>query len=155
MQYPRAFCVPDGSGHRIYGMILFSPVACLPAFVRGQNGELMLLLAYLLTRNDEWRGRPIRLLRVIENEAGRDEVTRHLTELAEQARIRVVPGAIVSTDVRRSIQETSGHAAVEVMGFEAPAEGDEAAFYERMEMWAGELPRVVFVDSIGSMSLDS
>jgi len=41
------------------------------------------------------------------------------------------------------------------MGFEAPEEGDEWAFYERMEQWAGDLPRVVFVDSIGEMSLES
>ena len=35
-----------------------------------KNGELMLLLAHLLTLNDAWRQRPVRLLRVIENEEG-------------------------------------------------------------------------------------
>jgi hypothetical protein len=28
-------------------------------------------------------------------------------------------------------------------------------FYQRLEHWAGDLPRVVFVDSVGGMSLDS
>jgi hypothetical protein len=41
------------------------------------------------------------------------------------------------------------------LGFEAPDEGDEEAFFERMQLLAGALPRVVFVDSIGGMSLES
>ena len=42
-----------------------------------------------------------------------------------------------------------------MMGFEAPNEGDEEDFIQRMEHWAGTLPGVVFVDSIGGMSLES
>ncbi len=40
------------------------------------------------------------------------------------------------------------------MGFEAPEEGDEQAFCQRMDQWAAELPRLVFVDSIGDMTLE-
>jgi amino acid transporter len=132
------------------------PPGTIDVWWRGRkNGELMLLLAHLLTTNTEWRQRPIRLLRVIENEAGRDEVMRHLIELADQARIRAKPQVFVSDDPRQTIQETSRNAAVVLMGFETPAEGDEQAFYRRMESWAGDLPRVVFVDSMGGMSLES
>ena len=116
---------------------------------------LMLLLAHLLTLNDAWRQRTVRLLRVIENEEGREEVARHLTELADHARIQVAVQVVVSDDPRRVIQESSRHAAIVLMGFESPAEGDEQAFFERMEAWAGHLARVVFVDSIGGMSLES
>jgi acetylornithine deacetylase/succinyl-diaminopimelate desuccinylase-like protein len=115
----------------------------------------MLLLAHLLTKNTAWRNRTIRLMRVIENEAGAEEVKRHLASLAEEARIAVRPRAIVSDDPLRAIHETSRRAALVIMGFEAPAEGDELAFFARMEHWADELPRVVLVDSIGEMSLES
>jgi amino acid transporter len=132
------------------------PDGTLDIWWRGRkNGELMLLLAHLLTRNPSWRSCPMRLLRVIENEAGRDEVQRHLTELIDSSRIRATPHAIVAEDVPGAIQQTSGSAALVIMGFEAPQEGDEQAFYERMEHWAGNLPRTVFVDSVGGMSLES
>jgi hypothetical protein len=133
-----------------------APPGTVDVWWRGhQNGELMLLLAHLLTNTNEWRSRPIRLLRVIENEAGYSEVHQHLMELVHSARIRATPDVIVSDSVRDAIQFHSRHAAIVLLGFEAPVEGDEDGFYLRMEYWAGNLPRVVFVDSIGSMSLES
>jgi amino acid transporter len=120
-----------------------------------QNGDLMLLLAHLLTKNDEWRGRVIQLLRVIESEAGRDEVYEHLTKLIETSRIRAVPRVVVSADAREAIQRTSRSAAMVFFGFEAPEEGDEQVFFDRIEHWAGQLPRVVFVESSGGMSLET
>ncbi len=120
-----------------------------------QNGDLMLLLAYLLTQNNEWRGRSIRVLRVIANEAGRDEVLQHLTALIETARIRAIPRVIIDPDPQRAIHTTSSSAAMVFMGFEAPNEGQEKTFGEQMERWAGPLPRVAFVCSSGGMSLDT
>jgi nucleotide-binding universal stress UspA family protein len=109
----------------------------------------------LLTKNNEWRNRTIRLMRIIENEAGAAEVERYLHTVADEARIPVTPKAIISADPMQAICQTSRRAALVVLGFEAPDEGDEQGFFERMEQWAGDLPRVVFVDSIGEMSLES
>ncbi len=132
------------------------PPGTIDVWWRGhKNGELMLLLAHLLTKNDAWRSHPIRLLRVIGSDAGREEVERHLTGLIEGARIRATPHVVVSEDPRGSIQDASGRAALTFLGFEAPAEGEEVAFYERMDGWALGLPRVVLVDSTGGMSLES
>jgi hypothetical protein len=115
----------------------------------------MLLLAYLLTKNDAWRGRSIRVQRVIEKEAGRADVERHLTELISSARIRAVPVVVVASDAEEAIQRTSRWAAMVFMGFEAPEEGEERTFVDRMERLAGPLPRVAFVDSSGGMSLET
>lgn len=132
------------------------PRGTLDVWWRGyRNGELMLLLAHLLHRNDEWRTHRIRLLRVIENEAGRDEVRKHLDGLIESSRIRARSEVVVSQNVADAIRETSKDAAVVFLGFEAPAEGNELAFFEQMERFASGLPRVVFVDSVGGMSLES
>ena len=135
----------------------WSPLAgTIDVWWRGhQNGGLMLLLAHLLTKNPEWRDHGIRLMRVIENEAGLAEVERHLRELADQARIITSVKAVVATDPQQAIQQISRDAAIVLMGFEPPEEGDEETFFARMHGWAGDLPRVVFVDSVGEMSLES
>jgi hypothetical protein len=132
------------------------PPGTLDVWWRGrQNGELMLLLAHLLRQNPSWRSREIRLMRAIENEAGREEVHRHLSGLIDAARIRATPRVVVTGDIQAGIQQTSRSAALVIMGFEAPEEGQEQAFYDRMEHWVGDLPRVLLVDSIGGMSLES
>lgn len=132
------------------------PRGSIDVWWRGnENGELMLLLAYLLTKTDEWRDRSIRLLRVIQNEAGKTEVTAHLNELIVAARIRATPLAVVASNVAEAITRTSQKAALVFLGFQVPEKGDELAFYNRMEQLTHGLPRVVFVDSAGGMTLES
>lgn len=133
-----------------------APQGTIDVWWRGkQNGELMLLLAHLLTQNDGWRNRTIRLLRVIENEAGREEVEQHLNTLATKARIKVDCEVVVSADFRGAIQSTSKNAAIVFMGFQPPDEGFDDDFFERIESLSGGLERVMFVNSNGSMSLES
>lgn len=131
------------------------PQGTVDVWWRGKaNGPLMLLLAHLLVSNDAWRSRPIRLLRIARSEAAREEMTRHLTELIESSRIRVTAEVIVAEDVAEVIHKMSRSAAVVFLGFESPEEGTEADFFAAMERLAGDLPRVVLVDSIGGMELD-
>ncbi len=133
-----------------------TPQGTIDVWWRGkQNGELMLLLAHLLTQNEGWRNRPIRLLRVIENEAGREEVEQHLELLANRARIKVSCEVVVSEDFRGAIQTTSRDAAIVFMGFQPPNEGFDTDFFERIESLSGGLERVIFVNSNGNMSLES
>ncbi len=133
-----------------------APTGTIDVWWRGrQNGNLMLLLAHLLTKTTAWRNRTIRLMRVIEKEAGKAEVERHLRELADEARISVTAHAIVSTNPQQAIIDTSKRAALVLLGFEAPEVGDEQDFYQRMQNWSADLPRVVFVDSVDDMSLES
>lgn len=133
-----------------------APQGTIDVWWRGkQNGELMLLLAHLLTQNEGWRNRPIRLLRVIENEAGREEVEKHLENLADRARIKVDCQVVVSDDFRGAIQQSSKDAAIVFMGFQPPDDGYDEDFFERIEGLSGSLERVMFVNSNGSMSLES
>ena len=133
-----------------------TPQGTIDVWWRGkQNGELMLLLAHLLTLNEGWKNRTIRLLRVIDNEAGRAEVESHLIKLAEKARIKAECEVVVSDNFRNAIQSTSQNAAVVFMGFIVPDSGQETDFYERTESLSGQLQRVIFVKSNGSMSLNS
>ncbi len=133
-----------------------APPGTIDVWWRGhKNGELMLLLAHLLKRNQDWRTRPIRLLRVIENEAGRDEVRGHLESLIDKSRIRATAEVVVSSDPRGAILDTSKKAAITFFGFEPPKEGNEEAWYHGMERLAGDLPRMLLVNSTGGMTLES
>ena len=79
---------------------------------------------------------------------------QHLAELIESSRIRATPSVVVADNPKLAIRQWSRSAAVVFMGFEAPEEGDEQAFCQRMDQWAADLPRLVFVDSIGDMTLE-
>jgi len=132
------------------------PLGTIDVWWRGhQNGELMLLLAHLLAQNQEWRSRPIRLLRMIENEAGREEVKKHLEGLIEQSRINATPHVVVSENPAEAIQRTSRSAAIVFLGLAVPDEEHADEFYHRMSELSGNLSRVVFVRSAGGMSIHS
>ncbi|QDU88445.1 putative fructoselysine transporter [Pirellulimonas nuda] len=134
----------------------FVPEGTIDVWWRGmENGELMLLLAHLLNRNPSWRRNPIRVLRIVPNEEAVQEVRGHIANLAADSRIRIEPVVIVAKDPPAVIQQASRNAALLLLGFEAPKEGDEKSFYRRMDELAGGLPRVLFVDSAGGMTLES
>ena len=133
-----------------------APRGSIDVWWRGRrNGEMMLILAHLLKRNQDWRTRPIRLLRVIENEGGRDGVREHLETLIDDSRIRATAEVVVSSDPRGAIQDVSRTAAITFFGFEPPERGVEESWYHGIERWTGELPRVLLVNSSGGMSLES
>lgn len=135
------------------------PSGTIDVWWRGQkNGQLMLLLAHLLTLNPQWRHRSLRLLRVVDNETAAAEVEKHLTRLSEESRIEAEAIAIVASDGRNvatTIQTWSKSSAIVVLGFESPAEGRERDFFEAIEHIAGDLQRVILVDSAGGMELNS
>ena len=118
---------------------------------RGQkNGSLMLLLAHLLRTNWEWTGAQIRLLRVVENEAGREPAEAALRRLASEARLEVVPHVIVGekpfADVLR---ETSYNATCVFLGFELPDVKTQTQWYGAYDKMLGGLPTTILVSSRG------
>ncbi len=133
-----------------------TPNGSIDVYWRGHdNGALMLLLAHLMTQTSQWRGQELRLIRVIPAEAGREEVTRHLTELIDSSRIHATPVVIVAEDVVPAIHRTSAAAAEVLLGFSPPEEGQEAEFHATMERLAGPMARVVFICSAGGVNLSS
>ena len=133
------------------------PSGTIDVWWRGlDNGELMLLLAHLLHRNPEWRANPVRVVRVVKNEQAKEEVVKHMQEIAASARIQFEPKVIISDEsVEEVIQTNSRDASIVLLGFQTPPEGQEIAMYQSLEALAGELPRVIMVNSAGGMTLDS
>ncbi len=121
------------------------------------NGSLMLLLAFLLSQNDLWRGRRIRLIRSLPTLDGVEEARQHLAETADAARIRVEPLVLVAEQSLASVElsRVSAQAAIVIMGFEPPEPGQEAERLGRLDELVRELPNVIAVWSAGQVELEA
>lgn len=107
-----------------------------------RNSDLMLLLAYLLTRNREWRDAHIRVLSVASNELMKDETERLLAKLIPAIRIEAEVEVFVKppdASVRSVIHEKSADADLVLLGLATPKPGEEAAYAERLIELAGGL----------------
>ena len=132
------------------------PTGTIDVWWRGRaNGELMVLLAHLMLSHPDWRGRKLRLLRVVDNNAAIDEVQLHLEKLLKEARIAGACKVVVSSDPSSAIQTTSRDAAFVFLGMQPPAQGTEVDFFHRTEGLVGSLERVALVQSAGGMRLES
>jgi amino acid transporter len=116
------------------------------------NGSLMVLLAHLLAKSDEWRGSVLRLLQVIDHEKDIKKIKVGLENMLEEARItaRCVP--MIKPDKDKSIQETiraeSQEADLVILGLRFPEEGREQDFMARMTSFMEALPTTLLVKSV-------
>ena len=120
-----------------------------------RNGPLMLLLTHLLTQNDEFRRRKIRLIHVIPEEAGREQAQAHLSQMADRARMEFEPMIVVSENEREALLNLSKNAAVIFMGFDPPAKGDHIPFFQEMEVLTEGLNEVILVSSAQGVDLEA
>ena len=113
-----------------------------------KNGDLMLLLAYLLTRNPEWRDAGIKLMSIVSTEAKKQRTEKLLRDLLPYVRIEADPAVFVKPkekSIPELIHEKSADADIVFMGLGVPEIGKEKAYAENMENLAGDLPTVLFV----------
>ncbi len=133
-----------------------APVGTIDVWWRGRaNGELMVLLSHLILNHPLWQGRRLRLLRVVDSDAGIEEVRSHLDRLLRDARIQGSTKVVVSNDAASAIQTTSRDAAFVFLGIQPPDVGFENEFFTRVELLVGRLQRVALVQSAGGVRLDS
>jgi len=119
-----------------------------------ENGSLMVLLAHLITLNWDWTNSNIRLLRLINDEAGRVPSTAALQELVEKSRVNASVQVIVSkVPVPEIIQLHSSDATVVFLGFNVPEETDARSFQIRFENIMEKLPTTLLVCSSGEADL--
>lgn len=122
---------------------------------RGQkNGSLMVILAHLLTQNWEWKNATIRLLRVVNDESGRQAAHDAIAKLAEAGRMDAEIDVVVSSEpFPRVLHHYSSDASVVMLGFEIPDETDARVFHERMEGLLERMPTTLLVNSSGDADL--
>jgi potassium/chloride transporter 4/5/6 len=112
-----------------------------------RNGDLMLLLAYLLGRNPEWRDAHVQVLSIASNELIKAQTERDLALLIPQARITAEVKAFLKPEgksVREFIHEESKHAEIVFFGLTVPKTGEEPDYANRLEAMAEDFP-IVFL----------
>jgi len=113
-----------------------------------QNGDLMLLLAYLLTRNPEWRGSEIKVLCAASNDFARQNTERYLESMLRDIRIEAECDVFIKpsdSSISEIIQSRSAEADAVFLGLATPEPGQELEYVGRLESLVGELPVVFFV----------
>jgi len=112
------------------------------------NADLLLLLAYLLSVNAEWRGVEICVHSVADDEEMRANTEREVLSLLQASRIRArVDVTIRTKDARPAdvIQRKSSDADIVFLGLREPPPGEELTYASRLATLVGTLPTVVLV----------
>jgi len=116
------------------------------------NGDMLLLLAYLVSLNPEWRRAEICIRSIASSEMMQSHTQRTLRRMLEDnriaARIDITPWD-PDANVQALIQEQSKDADLVFLGLREPEEGEETAYAQRLEQLIGDLPTVVFVRNAG------
>jgi hypothetical protein len=113
-----------------------------------RNGDLKLLLAYLLTRNTSWRNAKVKVMSVASSEVAKSRTESYLKKLIPDIRIEAEPKVIIKPkelSVSELIQQESTNAEAIFLGLATPKPGEETTYAERLEKLAGDLPVVFFV----------
>lgn len=113
-----------------------------------RNGDLMLLLSYLLSCNPEWRDSTIRILSVASNELMQETTQNFLGKLIPEIRIDAEIQVVIKSEeesVKEMILEQSAGADLVMLGLATPEEGKEEEYARRLYQLAEGLPACVFV----------
>ena len=113
-----------------------------------RNGDLMLLLAYLLSCNPEWRDSKIRILSLASNELMQATTENILGQLVPEIRINAEIKVMTKAEnesVKEMILEQSSGADLVLLGLATPEEGKEEVYARRLFQLADGLPDCVFV----------
>jgi potassium/chloride transporter 4/5/6 len=113
-----------------------------------RNGDLMLLLAHLLTLNPEWRATDIVVKSIAISEMARNETERNLATMIPEARIRADSKVILKPEDRSVLDimhEESADADLVFMGLADVEPGGELDYAKRLTDMTAGFPTVVFV----------
>jgi amino acid transporter len=113
-----------------------------------RNGDLMLLLAFLLTRNSSWRQAKVRIMSLATTPMAQQTSEKFLGDLVAEIRIDAEITVLLKDPdekVAEVIRRESQNAEVVMLGLATPERGKEAEYAERLEALSEGLPNVFFV----------
>ena len=116
------------------------------------NGDLMLLLAHLLTLNPFWRRAKITVRSIVTSEARQRGITESLDRLIGSVRIKASRDVIIMPEDKSMvdvIHETSRDADVVFMGLMTPEPGSEEEYAQRLDEILSGLPTTIMVRNSG------
>ncbi len=113
-----------------------------------RNGDLMLLLAYLLSQNPEWHDTTIRVLSIASNKLMHDKTEKILNHLIPEIRIKAEIEIMIRDDefsIKELMMLKSSEADIVFLGLATPEEGEEEEHAKRLLAMAEGLPTCFFV----------
>ena len=119
------------------------------------NGDLMLLLAYLLRLNADWDRASINVRSIVENKDELESMRASLDELTPNTRIKADTEVILKPpglSVIEVMHERSRDADIVFMGLKEPAPGEEADYAAKLIELADGFHTVVFVRNGGAFA---
>jgi amino acid transporter len=119
------------------------------------NGALMLLLAYLLKRNPEWRTRPIRILRPVPPKADIHNVAKEMQELLALARIEADLVVMPAESPIEAIREAMLPSAALFAGFDPPDHDANGTLIPLLQKTVDLPGDVLLVYNAGDVSLQA
>ena len=115
------------------------------------NGDLMILIAHLISQTEAWRGSKVRLLQVAGKEIEVRSTKAELEQMLEDARIAAEPKVLSPLKEDQTIQEVIREQSSEpdlVVLVLTAEHGEETPFMTRMTSFMEDLPTCVLVRSI-------
>jgi amino acid transporter len=119
------------------------------------NGDLMLLLAYLMRLNQEWADARVLVRSIARDEEEQELQSRGLEHLLQEVRIQADTDIIMrraDQSIADIIHTRSAEADVVFLGLQEPSPGTEAEYSRRMEQLADGLKTTIFVRNSGEFA---
>ncbi|PJB76759.1 MAG: hypothetical protein CO090_10130 [Acidobacteria bacterium CG_4_9_14_3_um_filter_49_7] len=113
-----------------------------------RNGDLMLLLAYLLSQNSDWNDTRIEVISIASNELMKKQTERYLNRLMTEIRIHAIPRVLLKPkeeSVLDLIHRESRNVEIVFFGLADPEHGKELDYARSLQEIAGDLQTVFFV----------
>jgi amino acid transporter len=119
------------------------------------NGDLMLLLAYLVTLNTEWNDAKLVVRSIARDEEERKSLRAALDELIPETRIQAESEVILKPADKSVVEVIHAHsknADMALLGLMEPEPGAEAEYAERLIQMVSGLNTTIFVRSAGQFA---
>ncbi len=112
------------------------------------NGNLMMLLGYLLQDNWEWGKSSIQVLRAVKDEAGIQPALENLNEIIQTSRINATAKVIEEkASFPETFKEHSRNSDCSFLGFAIPDEGKEEGWYDAFTKIIDIAPATILIHS--------
>ncbi len=117
---------------------------------RSGNGDLMLLLAHIISQSPTWDGASIRLLQTLPRGEGRVQTEAHLRALLDRVRVNAEPVVIVPPQGERfpdTVKTWSRETDLTLLGMNRPEEEERASYGNQLNGWLSAVGTVLLIHS--------
>ncbi|MXY95100.1 MAG: amino acid permease [Caldilineaceae bacterium SB0670_bin_27] len=117
---------------------------------RSGNGDLMLLLAHIISQSPTWDGASIRILQTLPRGEGRAQVEAHLRALLDRVRVNAEPVVVVPPQGERfpdTVKTWSRETDLTLLGMNRPEADERESYGNQLNGWLSAVGTVLLIHS--------